>query len=491
MARSKDFFERAFQSISTGIYIVDKNGNYIFANQAFIQMTGGSEQEILGLNIYDMLEKKWMKKSVSQEAMATKKAVTLIQTVVNPKRFKYRQMVTANPVLDKNGNVDYVVVEVALLDKLNERYQKALMGEEDEAVSIQLEEKEPIGPIIYESRKMADLLKLCDRIAPIDSTVLIKGESGVGKEVIAHYIHDHSKRRNNRMVEINCAALPENLLEAELFGYEKGAFTGALHTGKKGLIESAQGGTLFLDEINSLPLNLQGKLLRTLETKTIKRIGAVEDIAVDFRLLSATNRNLKKAVKEGWFREDLYYRLNVLPIKVPALWERPEDIMPLCVYFTKFYCEKYGKVKLLGKKVFHQLMEQSWPGNVRELKNFVERLILISDDSAMEISEIPPELLSDDIEGMEEEKQDKDKIPGFAGYWKNFYFYDREGFSLKSYMEQCEKEALTGVLKECGSTYKAAKLLKANQSTIARKKLKYHIQYGQDKEEGPHEKKEG
>ena len=315
---------------------------------------------------------------------------------------------------------------------------------------------------------MKHLLEVASQVAATDSTVLILGETGSGKEMLVNYIHRASARASRPLVEINCAALPENLLEAELFGYEKGAFTGALSTGKKGLVEAAHQGTLFLDEINSMPLSVQGKLLRVLESRRSKRLGAVKEREIDFRLLAATNQDLKACVEKGTFRADLYYRLNVIPLEVPPLRSRRDDIVPLTLYFLELYCKKYDRMKVLGRRALEQLQRYDWPGNVRELRNVVERLVVTSASGVVEISQVPESLLDDGGA--------TDKVPQvYPADWSSFYQYDPEGFSLKEYMEFCERKLLSDVLAEYKSTYKAAKFLKTDQSTIVRKKQKYHL----------------
>ena len=231
-------------------------------------------------------------------------------------------------------------------------------------------------------------------VASLDSTVLLYGESGSGKEVLAHYIHDNSDRKNQPLITVNCAAFPENLIEAELFGYEKGAFTGASREGKTGLVEAADGGTLFLDEINSLPLSVQGKLLRTLEEKSIQRIGSTRIKKVDFRLVAATNRNLSEMVQAKTFREDLYYRIQVIPLTIPPMRNRREDIIPLCLHFLHYFFQKYNIQKSFSDIVLKEVQEYDWPGNVREIRNFVERMVVMTPRAAREINVIPPGMLS-------------------------------------------------------------------------------------------------
>ncbi|NPA54047.1 MAG: sigma-54-dependent Fis family transcriptional regulator [Aquificae bacterium] len=232
--------------------------------------------------------------------------------------------------------------------------------------------------IVAESKKMKEILETAKKVAPFDATVLITGESGTGKEVLAKFIHKNSKRKDKPFIAINCGAIPDELLEAELFGYKKGAFTGA-SSDKKGLIEEADGGTILLDEIGDLPLNLQVKLLRLLQEGEIKPLGSSKTKKVDVRFIAATNQNLEQLVKEGKFREDLYYRLNVIKIHIPPLKERKEDILPLTKFFIKKYSMKYNiKPKTLSEKAISELLSYDWPGNVRELENTIERLVLMT-----------------------------------------------------------------------------------------------------------------
>ncbi len=267
-----------------------------------------------------------------------------------------------------------------------------------------------------------------------------------------------SPRKEKEMVSINCASLPETLLEAELFGYVKGAFTGASDAGKEGLIEIAEGGILFLDEINSLPLATQGKFLRILETKMVKRVGSTKQKYIDFKLIAATNSNLKDLVDENKFRKDLYYRLNVITINIPPLRERREDIIPLADYFIKYYCNKYGREKKFSAKMYDKLVEYEWPGNVRELKNFIERIILMSSNSVLEIEDIPfalDEFITSPIQSIES--------------YEYFDLNEIEGKKLKDAVELFEKFLIGRIYKKEKSSRKTADQLGVNQSTIIRK----------------------
>lgn len=238
--------------------------------------------------------------------------------------------------------------------------------------------------IVAESSQMKKILETAKKIAPFDTTVLITGESGTGKEMIANFIHNNSLRKDKPFVAINCGAIPSDLLESELFGYKKGAFTGA-NTDKKGLIEEAEGGTLFLDEIGDLPIDLQVKLLRVLQEKEIKPVGSNKSKKINVRFITATNRDLKKMVEEGKFREDLYYRINVIPIHIPPLRERKEDIIPLARFFIKRFCSKYGiPQKKLSDNVKNKLLRYEFKGNVRELENIIERAVLTTEGEQIE-----------------------------------------------------------------------------------------------------------
>ena len=239
---------------------------------------------------------------------------------------------TGTLIFDENGKIKYVIMALQDVESFENLYQALLR--QNQIVSFGSGKELVEGAdIVAKSSSFRALLEVADNVASLDSTVLLYGESGSGKEILANYIHQRSDRREKPMITVNCAAFSENLIESELFGYEKGSFTGANKEGKMGLVEAADGGTLFLDEINSLPLSIQGKILRTLEEKSIQRVGSTKTKKVDFRLIAATNRNLTEMVHDGTFREDLYYRLQVIPLTIPPVRERQEDIVPLCLHF--------------------------------------------------------------------------------------------------------------------------------------------------------------
>lgn len=379
----------------------------------------------------------------------------------------YKQIVASSPILDMNGNVVCVIALCIPAENINYLYQEAIHNEVKSFIKLPPSEAHESNNIIAVSPVMKSIINLADTLAPLDTTVIILGESGTGKEVLARYIHEKSQRASKDMVIINCASLPESLLESELFGYEKGAFTGASSQGKKGLFEAANDSTLFLDEINSLPLALQGKILRAIETKTISRIGSTVTRKVNFRLITATNEDLLKMVHEKRFREDLYYRLNIVPIYLPPLQERKEDILPLVEYFRKYYCNIYNKTKIFSQKTLKAILDYKWPGNIRELRNFVERSFIMITGEIIELSNIAP-LLFIERKPSSNSNSSSDEL----GFCNNFEIKDQ---SLNEYLEECEKKYIQYALEKYGSTYKAAEFLKTSQTMIARKKKKYNL----------------
>ena len=297
--------------------------------------------------------------------------------------------------------------------------------------------------MIGKSDKMIKISNLIEQVAPSKTSVLILGENGVGKEVIANLIHDFSNRKSNPFIKVHCAALSENLLESELFGHEKGAFTGAIKE-KKGRFELANKGTIFLDEIGEISPNIQVKLLRVIQEKSFERVGGEKTINVDVRIIAATNRNLKKEVEEGRFREDLYYRLNVVQITVPPLRERKEDILLMMSSFIQNFSEENDKnIKEITKKAKTALYNYNWPGNVRELKNVLEAAVVLSKDGVIDINDLPPYLKNEDEQG-------------------NFL-----KIKMPATMDEIEKEAIISTLALAnGNKSKTAEMLNMNRKTL-------------------------
>lgn len=475
-----ELYENALDNIGEGLYILDNRGNFLFVNRALLKMSGYSRSEILNYTVRDLVEERKIDTSITDVVYETKREVTMCQNIRKKNDTIYQQLLTASPIFDSDGNVKYIVAIARDVEDLYKKYTHARMSK---VISIlQTKSANPFTEedIIAESPEMKQLMETALQVADVDSAVLINGESGTGKEVIAHYIHDSGSRKDKEMIEINCAAFPEALLEAELFGYEKGSFTGALNTGKQGLIEAADGSTLFLDEIDSLPLSLQGKILRVLETKTIKKIGSVRSQYVDFRLIAAANTDLKRRVLEKRFRDDLFYRLNVIPLLIPPLRSRKADIRPLAQYFLDYFCKKYDRVKYFSENVYSRMERYEWQGNVRELRNFVERMVVMSSTSDIIINDIPTGML----ENMEpQERQSPGAYPespesADGDVLNQEILKEKAQFSLRDYLEQCEKRVIEEALEKCGTMENAARILKINQSTISRKKAKYKIKSG-------------
>jgi len=325
----------------------------------------------------------------------------------------------------------------------------------------------PNVSIIAESPQMQELLKLIEIVAPVYSSILIEGESGTGKELVVQLIHEKSKRGNKPLVAINCASLPEPLLEAELFGYEKGAFTGAREQGKKGLLTEADGGTLFLDEINSMPISIQGKLLRVLETKKLRPLGSTKEIDVNFRVVSATNVKLKSLCEKGEFREDLYYRLNVVPIEIPPLRNRREDIIPLAKFYLSQYEAIYNKLINLSNQAFDQLYNYSWPGNIRELKNLIERIVVMNYSGT--VQKIPEGILAGEHEMMPQKI-----IPRMNNLDIHSEILSNE-FDLSKHLDSKEEEVLRWCAEHFNTMSEIAEAMKIDRTSVGRKMKKYGI----------------
>ena len=361
----------------------------------------------------------------------------------------------------KKGAFDYITKPFEQ-DELKQVIQKAVKTrrlDEDEAL-LNPDDIDRYG-IIGSSDRITEIFETIKRVAPTSTTILITGETGTGKELIARAIHRNSPRKNNPFIKINCAAIPESLMESELFGYEKGAFTGAA-TKKQGRFELAHKGTLFLDEVGELPKDMQVKLLQVIQEQEFERVGGLQTIKVDVRLITATNRNLFEDVKDGRFREDLYYRLNVIPAHLPPLRERKEDIPVLIDFFIEKFNKKLDRsVKYIDEKVTNLLIQYAWPGNIRELENLVERMILMARGDTIVFADLPSELkatIESDSTGPSGIRQKP--------------FKD----IMKNHMEDIEKQMIISVLEECGNNVtRAAKKLGLSRKGLQLKMMKYKL----------------
>lgn len=470
MKNFKQFYEKMMDHMDICIFILDDKGKVVYANSNMIKTMGTTRKKFMSFNFKEMYQKGLLERCISAMVYETKKEMTVINNGITESGEHFQIFGTTTPVMDNNGNITNLVCACVKVSAFTKSYLSALCNNQTSQIytlnKISYPKDKEI--LIGKNKNMKYLIEMAETVAKTDTTVLITGESGTGKEVFAHLIHNKSSRRDKELIAINCAAIPESLLESELFGYEKGSFTGALNTGKMGLFEAAEGSTLFLDEINSLPLNFQAKLLRVLEDKKVKRIGAIKANPINFRLIVASNEDLKECIAKKKFRADLYYRLSVVNLDIPPLRERKDDIISLAELFLKQYCEKYRKEKSFSNSSYQILLEYSWPGNVRELKNFVERAVIMSPNMIIKVQSFPRNTFID--------FENEISLATKNGLQQDFqnYDYESDAFSLKSCVENFEKEMLLDILNKYGPQ-KSAELLKVDRSTLTRKRIKYKI----------------
>jgi PAS domain S-box-containing protein len=373
--------EAIVDSIYDEVLVVDADGTILrVSNRSTHNLWGVEPSSVIGENILELEKKGWFKPSVSRKVIEEKKKTSIVQY----NRFGRRILAVGNPIFNKNKELERIVIasrDITEVTKLEKQLEEAQNLKEQYRKEVDILKKVHQGKdktIIYQSERMKELMFSVEQVAKVDSTVTIYGDSGVGKELIAFAVHQLSSRAEKPFIKINCGSIPENLLESELFGYDKGAFTGALSQGKKGLFELANEGTLFLDEIGELPLNLQVKLLRALQEREIMKVGGSRAIPVNIRVITATNKKLEEMVADGSFREDLFYRIHVIPLFVPSLSERTEDIEPLVYHFLEYYNKQFSTKKNFSEDALEMLRSYPWPGNIRQLQNIIERAMVIS-----------------------------------------------------------------------------------------------------------------
>jgi transcriptional regulator with PAS, ATPase and Fis domain len=472
-----DLYYNYLESINIGVFILDAAGNYVYTNEAYRNVGENSLQFFENMSVRQLMEMEYIRSSTWELVLKRKDTVSTIISVTDKKLQKvYDALSTGIPFFDSSGQVSYIFVIQETLAHLNDRIYQGSANAYATLSHLDQINTAPVN-LIAESPKMKQLVTLLDTISNADVPVLISGASGSGKEVVANYIHTTSARNSKPFLALNCAVIPENLMESELFGYEKGAFSGASASGKKGLIEAADGGTLFLDEINSMPLSLQAKLLRVLETKQVTRVGSVTSKSIDFRLVCASNEDLNQLIKEKRFRADLYYRINVISVHIPPLRERPEDILALSLHFVQYYCKKYQCTKIISKAVLSEFLAYDWPGNVRELKNTIERMVITSPYMELERENIPESILSRSApeESMEISFDEFFESPENRLLTGGRVIHFNEDFSLEEYMNRCEKEVLELALKKFKTPASVADILKLDLSNVYRKMHKHGI----------------
>jgi len=437
------------------IYVTNAEGIVIYVNSAVERHCGIKAEEIIGKSSREITDSKFWGPRVSPIAIKRKRSFTLEQTTRTGKTL----LTTATPIWDKEGNLELVVEnsrDITETQGIKYELDKSMQQLKRYKNEVEvLRKKELYHPdFICQSKKMTDLLDLALRIAAVESTVLLQGESGTGKGIVAKYIHKNSSRKDGPFIPINCASIPSELMESELFGYSKGAFTGANEKGKMGLIELASDGTLFLDEIGELPMKMQAKLLQVLQENQYFKVGGREVQKANCRIIAATNRNLKEMVDKSEYREDLYYRLNIFEIEIPPLRERPEEIIPLVHYFLDKFNNKYKVSHHISQNCMNTLANYSWPGNVRELENTIERLVVVSPETIIEPCHMP-EHFHDEIKEV------------------NSLIMLHRPLPLEEAINEVEKNLIKKAYNELHSSYEVAKVLKTSQSKANRLIRKY------------------
>ena len=451
-------FRRVCEHNYDPIHITDGEGNILFINEAYTRITGIAPEIYLGRNIFDVeREGVLYKGSVSEQVIRTGRQVNNIAHIHGK---DIDVLVTGVPIFDEAGQIELVVA--------NTRDISGLKAMEQELQSLTEERKKAEEELAYlrrrqmgdrrathESQAMRMVAELIDTVAGTDVTVLITGESGTGKELAANEIYEKSPRAGKPFIKVNCAAIPAELLESELFGYEDGAFTGARKAGKAGLFELANTGVILLDEVGDMPMALQTKLLRVIQQRELRRIGGSNPIKLDIRIIASTNKDLRQAVREGTFREDLYYRLNVVPLHLKPLRERREDIPRLVETFCGEFNKKYGKNTSVAPDGIDLLLGYSWPGNIRELENLVERLVVTSLGGTITRAQVYRALAP---AGMQLQQEGEERA------------------TLKEQVAVFEQEIIRAAVAREGSLRRAAAALGVDHSTLVKKCKRYGME---------------
>lgn len=468
-------YHHLIDAIPKGIHIINRQGILVDANRTWLIYFGAVLDDVKGRHIRDVMQDMVFVNpaAIDPDAPATEyTSPAALETLKTGLPFSMtfnneRMVAIARPIYHPQGHFNYVMTTIT------ENVGVFPPGVELPPIPAPEAASAADSPLIVgDSDSLANLHRIIAQVAPTAANILLCGETGTGKEIFANAIHFHSGRDPETFVRVNCAAIPETLIESELFGYERGAFTGALSSGKAGLIEAAEGGTLFLDEINALPLAQQGKLLRVLESKSVQRVGGLKEKPVSFRLLAATNADLEQMVEAGTFRADLYYRLNVIQLRIPPLRERPEDILPIMRHYLDQFGQQYQKTLTLSAAAAQQLVSHDWPGNVRELRNLAEYLVITASHR-----EVLPEDLSfryrqrktimAPVQAPSRDVTSREPAPPPREF--------PDDFSLKEYLEEAERSVLEEAFRQYGTCRKVAEVLKIDQSSAVRKKAKYDL----------------
>jgi PAS domain S-box-containing protein/TyrR family helix-turn-helix protein len=458
----KKQLDAIFKGTSDGLWVHDSDGTIININTVSEMINGIRAKDVIGKSIYELIDAGIFEGVVTPEILRTKRQFSTLSYV---KKTQKKVLVTGTPILDDDGNVSLIVSNERDLTHWNavkadlERSRKVAEKYKEEFEELSLLESGQTD-IVAESRKMKQVLRIGMKLARMGaSNILIQGESGTGKGLLAKFIHDSGKRKSQPFVSINCAALPESLLEAELFGYEKGAFTGAREQGKIGLFELAHEGTLFLDEIGDLPLSVQAKLLKYLDDQEILPLGGIQRKKVDCIVVAATNRDIARLTKQERFRQDLFFRLNTFGVQIPPLRERPADIIRMAEYFLTAYNKEYRVQRRISSEAMVKFQAYQFPGNVRELQNIVKNAVVLSEDDLLD------EILVDNIAfGHMGNAGDDRRGSGI-----------RYPMRLQEKIADMEKKILSDAVARFKSTRKIAQQIGTSQSSVMRKLNKYNL----------------
>ncbi|MCO1602609.1 sigma-54 interaction domain-containing protein [Desulfosporosinus nitroreducens] len=432
-----------------GLLIADNESRILYINPSIERIMGLKYPDSIGQTTREQIEKGITDVSATLKVIESGQKETVVINTINGKI----ALSTGVPSYDSNGKIHRVycnVRDITDLNQLKQKHQQTQVLALKYLAELNQLKKSNNSEIIAHSKEMRKVIDLAYRVANVDSSVLLLGESGVGKDLIAKVIHKASPRNEAGLfLKINCGAIPENLLESELFGYETGAFTGASKEGKAGYFEFVNKGTLFLDEIGDLPKNMQVKLLNVIQDQKVTRVGGVKPREIDVRILAATNKNLEEMVMHRLFREDLYYRLNVLPITIPPLRERREDILLIAQHYADHFNKKYNLNVKFSKEAIEILSKYDWPGNVRELTNLVERLIIIAQETVITPEHIPSKYHS--------------------AYEPLTLEYNYQAKTLNNAMEEFENKYIAQMITHCGSREEAAVQLDISLSSLTRR----------------------
>ncbi|MDB0440825.1 sigma-54 interaction domain-containing protein [Clostridioides difficile] len=465
-----EFYKKILEASHDEICASDDKGIIIYCNKAFEENYGLKKEDILGKNVSFLEESGYSTKSPIPVVLRTKSKFSLEQDTQTGKKL----IITASPVFDENGELEFTVENCRDITELNniknklEDTKKQVKKYKSEVETLYRTALRIEDTVIMDGVVMRPIMNTVNHVSKTDVSVLLLGESGTGKSSLARYIHHNSNRASGPFITINCATISPQLLESELFGYTSGAFTGASTKGKVGLVELANGGTLFLDEIGDIPQNLQAKFLQLIQDRTFTPVGSLKNKKVDIRIISATNADLISKVKEKKFREDLYYRLNVIEIKLPPLRERKDNLVEIIKYYFNRYSSDFNLNKTISKEAISIIANYRFPGNIRELQNIIQKILLTCRDSHITTDDLPSILtknVNTDNSG--------NNTPTYTTNIDNSLPIDYKNKNFDTLIMEYEKNVILDAYEKLGSSYKVARHLEISQSKASRLIRKY------------------